>query len=97
VSTATNTLTSAFTSSTSPNGTEKSFDHVHSALSWEPVDNPSVTPMLPANGPILKALRMPRLMAITQAAEIGVERQLDSSTPRLRRLAAGPDSGAVDG
>jgi 8-oxo-dGTP diphosphatase len=52
-------------------------DHVHSALSWEPVDNPSVTPMLPANGPILKALRMPRLMAITQAAEIGVERQLD--------------------
>lgn len=51
-------------------------DHVHSALSWEPVDNPSVAPMLPANGPILKALRLPRLMAITQAVEIGVEHQL---------------------
>lgn len=52
-------------------------DHVHSALSWEPVDTPSVAPMLPANGPILKALRLPRLMAITQAADVGVERQLE--------------------
>ena len=51
-------------------------DRVHSALSWEPVDSPSVVPMLPANGPILKALQLPRLMLITQAAEIGVERQL---------------------
>jgi 8-oxo-dGTP diphosphatase len=34
--------------------------------------------MLPANGPILKALRLPRTMGITQAAEIGVEVQLDA-------------------
>ena len=52
-------------------------DHVHSALSWERVEYPTVSPMLPANGPILKALRLPRRMAITHAAEIGVERQLD--------------------
>jgi 8-oxo-dGTP diphosphatase len=32
--------------------------------------------MLPANGPILKALRLPRFMALTHAFEIGVEAQL---------------------
>ncbi|NMF89499.1 Nudix family hydrolase [Aromatoleum petrolei] len=51
-------------------------DHVHSALSWERVEAPEVGPMLPANGPILKALRLPRWMGITHAAEIGVQRQL---------------------
>jgi 8-oxo-dGTP diphosphatase len=52
-------------------------DHVHAALSWEQTENPVVAPMLPANGPILKALRLPRRMAITQAAALGVGRQLD--------------------
>ncbi|NMG31667.1 Nudix family hydrolase [Aromatoleum evansii] len=52
-------------------------DHVHSALSWEPVDAPEVGPMLPANGPILKALRLPRWMGITHATDIGVARQLE--------------------
>ncbi|WP_018989206.1 Nudix family hydrolase [Aromatoleum toluclasticum] len=51
-------------------------DHVHSALSWERVEAPEVGPMLPANGPILKALRLPRWMGITHATGIGVERQL---------------------
>jgi len=51
-------------------------DHVHSALSWERVDQPGVGPMLPANGPILKALRLPRRMGITHASEIGVAAQL---------------------
>jgi len=51
-------------------------DHVHSALSWECADRLTVGPMLPANGPILKALRLPRFMAITQAAAIGVAAQL---------------------
>jgi len=32
--------------------------------------------MLPANGPILKALSLPRMMAVTHASEIGVEQQL---------------------
>lgn len=51
-------------------------DRVHSALSWEYADRLSVAPMLPANGPILKALRLPRFMAVTHAAEIGVDVQL---------------------
>ena len=37
-------------------------DKVHSALSWEQVGALSVGPMLPANGPILKALALPRMM-----------------------------------
>lgn len=49
---------------------------VHSALSWQYADRLDVAPMLPANGPILKALRLPRAMGITHAAAIGVEAQL---------------------
>jgi len=58
-------------------------DHVHSALSWEYADRLTVGPMLPANGPILKALRLPRFMAITQAAAIGVAAQLARLEPAL--------------
>ena len=38
-------------------------DRVHSALAWVQPDGPTRAPMLPANGPILKALRLPRTMA----------------------------------
>ncbi|THF63834.1 Nudix family hydrolase [Pseudothauera nasutitermitis] len=51
-------------------------DHVHSALAWQRADHLEVAPMLPANGPILKALRLPRTMGITHAGEIGVDAQL---------------------
>lgn len=51
-------------------------DKVHSALAWQWAERMDVAPMLPANGPILKALRLPRRMAITHAAEIGVTTQL---------------------
>ena len=51
-------------------------DKVHSALAWQHPDAVDVTPVLPANGPILKALRLPRRMGITQAGAVGVERQL---------------------
>jgi len=51
-------------------------DHVHAALSWQRADAMTVEPMLPANGPILKALRLPRTMGITHAGEIGVTAQL---------------------
>lgn len=51
-------------------------DHVHSALSWAHADRPSVGPMLPANGPILKALTLPDFIGITHAWQIGVEVQL---------------------
>jgi 8-oxo-dGTP diphosphatase len=52
--------------------------HVHSALRWQRADALDVGPMLPANGPILKALRLPRQMGVTHAWQIGVEVQLDA-------------------
>ncbi len=54
-------------------------DRVHAALSWQHADAMNVAPMLPANGPILKALRLPRIMGITHAGEIG-------ATPQLAQL-----------
>jgi len=51
-------------------------DRVHSALSWQRADAMDVGPMLPANGPILKALRLPRIFGITHAGEIGIDAQL---------------------
>lgn len=64
-------------------------DRVHSALSWEDVDAPTVGPMLPANGPILKALRLPRCMGITSAVSTGVDAslaRLDAALERGLRL-----------
>ena len=41
-------------------------------LSWQDPGAIDVAPMLPANGPLLKALQLPFEYAITQAVEIGV-------------------------
>lgn len=52
-------------------------DHVHSALSWQTnAAQLTVSPMLPANGPVMNALALPDFYAITQASEIGAEEQL---------------------
>ncbi len=51
-------------------------DHVHDALSWQRPGEEKVSPMLPANGPVLASLRLPPEYAITHAAEMGPERQL---------------------
>lgn len=59
--------------------------HVHAALAWQRADALDVSPMLPANGPILKALSLPRWMAITQAADMGVAAQLDALDAALAR------------
>ena len=56
-------------------------DRVHAALSWQHANAMSVAPMLPANGPVLKALCLPRTMGITHASEIG-------AVPQLARLDA---------
>ncbi|MBI1905950.1 MAG: Nudix family hydrolase, partial [Rhodocyclales bacterium] len=64
-------------------------DRVHSALTWEDADSPTVGPMLPANGPILKALRLPRCMGITHAVSAGVDAglaRLDAALVRGLRL-----------
>lgn len=42
-------------------------DHVHSELAWVEAGKIDREPMLPANGPILKSLRLPRMMGITAA------------------------------
>ncbi|MGH8631272.1 MAG: Nudix family hydrolase [Burkholderiales bacterium] len=46
------------------------------AFSWQRPEALTVGPMLPANAPILKALRLPLVYAITNAAEFGTERLL---------------------
>lgn len=60
-------------------------DKVHSALAWVQPGGPTCEPMLPANGPILKALRLPRLMGITHAGSVGVDAQLAALDAALAR------------
>ncbi len=54
-------------------------------LSWQNPHSPSVSPLLPANQPVLEALRLPPVYAITNLAEMGeslffsaLQRQLES-------------------
>jgi len=42
-------------------------------LSWQFPHQVEVSPILPANGPILQALALPSIYAITRATEVGVE------------------------
>jgi 8-oxo-dGTP diphosphatase len=51
-------------------------DHVHSALAWQRADGLTVSPMLPANAPVLAALALPDFYAISHAGEIGIDAQL---------------------
>jgi len=55
----------------------------HDELSWERPESVGVAPLLPANGPILNALLLPHEYAISQAAELGVERFLGRLRTRL--------------
>ncbi|MDR0564385.1 MAG: NUDIX domain-containing protein, partial [Azoarcus sp.] len=50
--------------------------HVHDNLCWLTPGQNMPSPILPANGPVLKALTLPRRMGITQAAAIGCDAQL---------------------
>lgn len=60
-------------------------DHVHSALAWQSADALTVSPMLPANGPVMKSLRLPSRMAVTHAFQIGAAAQLDAIRQACRR------------
>ncbi len=42
-------------------------------LAWQSVRNVTVTPLLPANGPVLRALELPHAYGITCAGELGHE------------------------
>jgi 8-oxo-dGTP diphosphatase len=53
-------------------------DHVHAALEWQRPGATSVSPMLPANAPVLAALALPDFYAITHAHEIGIDAQLSA-------------------
>jgi 8-oxo-dGTP diphosphatase len=58
-------------------------------LAWQVPGQPTVAPMLPANAPILKALELPPLYAITQASAVGVPaclQLLDAALARGLRL-----------
>ncbi len=50
-------------------------DLQHDALEWQRTDAVTVSPLLPANAPVLAALALPDFYAISHAGEIGVDRQ----------------------
>jgi len=63
--------------------------HEEQRLAWQHCGASSVAPMLPANAPVLKALSLPIVYAITHAWETGVERalaQLDGALANGLRL-----------
>ena len=55
----------------------------HMGLTWQDPAHISVTPMLPANGPVLKGLLLPDEYAITSAAAMGTEAFLARLEQRL--------------
>jgi len=56
------------------------------AFAWQRIDNLYVGPLLPANGPILRALALPTMYGISNAAQVGADRFL---TQLERALSAG--------
>lgn len=60
-------------------------DHVHTALVWQQPQAPAATPMLPANGPLFAALKLPATYGITHAWQIGATAQLAALDAALAR------------
>jgi len=54
-------------------------------LAWQRVSALDVAPLLPANGPVLRALELPFEYAITQAGAIGASEQLSRLGERLSK------------
>lgn len=59
-------------------------DLQHDALAWQRPGNVAVAPLLPANAPVLAALTLPDVYAITHAGDIGIESQRDALTAAIR-------------
>ena len=57
--------------------------HEEQALAWTSMDDMQLSPILPANGPVLKALSLPTEIALTRATEIGIDAQLRNLEPAL--------------
>jgi 8-oxo-dGTP diphosphatase len=60
-------------------------DRVHAALAWQRADELTVAPMLPANAPVLAALRLSDFYGITHAWQIGIDAQLAALDTALAR------------
>lgn len=74
------------------------------AFAWQRIDAMTVSPMLPANGPVLRSLALPTFYAVSNAAEIGdaeflrrLDRALDEGVRlfQLREKSAARD-GLID-
>ena len=57
--------------------------HEGQGMAWVQAGNPSVSPILPANGPVLKGLALPLTYAISAAAELGAAEFLRRLETRL--------------
>ena len=55
------------------------------AFAWQRIDDLTVGPLLPANGPILRALALPTLYGISNAAQVGTEAFLTQLERALKR------------
>ena len=59
--------------------------HEHTGIVWTRLgETPDVTPVLPANGPILRALALPPRYCITNASENGIDNELARVAEGLR-------------
>ena len=55
------------------------------SLSWQSANDVKVDPVLPANAPILRALLLPPVYAITQAADLGIDVSLKNIAHALQQ------------
>jgi len=52
------------------------------AIRWQRVEAPDVSPMLPANAPVLAALALPAVMVVSNAIELGVDAWIEKLAAR---------------
>ncbi len=53
------------------------------AIRWQRVESPDVSPMLPANAPVLAALALPPVMVVSNAAALGIDGWIEQLSGRL--------------
>ena len=53
------------------------------AIRWQRVERPDVSPMLPANSPVLAALALPAVMVISDASKVGIDAWIGALAARV--------------
>jgi len=53
------------------------------AIRWQRAESPDVSPMLPANAPVLAALALPAVMIVSDAAAMGLDRWIERLAARV--------------